>query len=401
MGPVVLRSVNAHFKLWDDGMQDSFHETFHQAPVNNVPPISTNCTCQPDFTLGCPSACGSVTVGSCGPTQLVYQHNCLPQGCDGEPTQYCKDANCCCSAWTPIGCGTVPLGQPATSTNCNYGYEIESHQCGTNANVRCVQNPNCPMPACLGTVLNKDYTIFCATGSSTPPSSGLTQSANVTYVGTAGSPGSMANCILTGNPLSYQCQVYCQAPFFLNKTMNACINNCVPYFQKIKAGSNRNNNDGSITNLVIKCPTSNYSGGSNQITQSITNGSGDDTPHLDCNVSFNPSGITTATGTTSRPPNSVYLGRSAENFNSQDQQDGWDTWSYDLYDYYAGCNNPVSFPCFTNPPANATFCRAASYQTLIINQMYPPTIVSRCNDTNNSCQYVCNPGTSLYNGICR
>jgi Flp pilus assembly pilin Flp len=34
MGPYVLRSVNAHFKLWDDGVQDSFTENITQAPVH-------------------------------------------------------------------------------------------------------------------------------------------------------------------------------------------------------------------------------------------------------------------------------------------------------------------------------------------------------------------------------
>ena len=50
MGPYVLRSVNAHFKLWDESVQDSSTENLTQAPASDVPKINTNCTCTADQT---------------------------------------------------------------------------------------------------------------------------------------------------------------------------------------------------------------------------------------------------------------------------------------------------------------------------------------------------------------
>ncbi len=32
MGPYVLRSINAHFKIWDEEIQDSHNERFNSLP---------------------------------------------------------------------------------------------------------------------------------------------------------------------------------------------------------------------------------------------------------------------------------------------------------------------------------------------------------------------------------
>ena len=134
MGPYVLRSTNAHFKLWDEGVKDSLTENLAQAPlsVNDIPDITLNCTCT--NTRG---ACGSALANSpCGANQRIINHTCNPQGCDDAPSSSCVPDLNCCSDWVSTGCGTVPLGHPSTSTNCNYGYQIQHRQCGSNDAIR-------------------------------------------------------------------------------------------------------------------------------------------------------------------------------------------------------------------------------------------------------------------------
>lgn len=169
MGPYVLRSVNAHFKLWDEGVQDSFTENITQAPVGSVPHIPlNNCVCNPSA-----GSCGSGQAGSpCGPGYREHNYNCNPQGCNGAGDSYCVLDNSCCIAQNE-GCGnytcpqtgcpsdatTPPQG--ANSNNCYFGYEIQGQTCGANTSIQCVYNPDasctqgppcCPLPACIGTV---------------------------------------------------------------------------------------------------------------------------------------------------------------------------------------------------------------------------------------------------------
>src|SRR5476651_1166286 len=72
MGPYVLRSVNAHFKIWDTGVQATFKEHITQAPVNDVPNIPTNCLCANAPETG-PAGCGGTGVNiQCAGNQRVY-----------------------------------------------------------------------------------------------------------------------------------------------------------------------------------------------------------------------------------------------------------------------------------------------------------------------------------------
>jgi len=207
MGPYVLRSVNAHFKLWDEGVQDSFTEKLSQAPVGVIPNIPINCTC-----TNSAGSCGSSLAGSqCGANQRIYNHTCSLQGCDGAPASSCINDPSCCTAWVPVGCGTVPLGQPATSTNCNYGYQILHHQCGSNNSIQCSQDSNCPLPACLGIISPG------ATPCSNEPQSaatGLLQNNGITYV------QDPTHCNLNSNST---CQYSCAPPFLLNPTGTSCL----------------------------------------------------------------------------------------------------------------------------------------------------------------------------------
>ena len=219
MGPYVLRSINAHFKLWDTSVQDSFTENITQASVNSIPYIPTTCTCH-----YVDSGCGSVLAGSkCGPTQKIYTLDCgaSPQGC-GEsltgnttnlPATECVEdtTGACCNAWTNIGCGTIPVGQRATANNCNYGYQIQGHQCGASTAIQCVQDATCN-PQCLG-ILSQEAT---ACTNEPPATAPLDQNYGITYV------ANKAAC----DP-NRKCQFYCQSKnnntYILNPTGTGCV----------------------------------------------------------------------------------------------------------------------------------------------------------------------------------
>ena len=207
MGPYVLRSVNAHFKLWDESVQDSSTEVITQAPANGIPIINSDCTCT-DVQIGCG---GSAVTQQCGGNQMGYSHNCTPLLCDGAPASYCQTDPGCCTTWANIGCGTTPIGQTPPAGNCNYGYEIQSQICGNNPGVQCVINSACN-PQCLGVI--SPGSLFCATNTVNPPTSGLTQSSGITYV------ANQAAC-----PIPAQCQVYCDTAnsYFLNASGTACL----------------------------------------------------------------------------------------------------------------------------------------------------------------------------------
>ena len=126
MGPYVLRSVNGHFKLWDEGVKDSFEENLNQS--NTIPYIPSNCSCH-DEQLGC----GSTQIGAqCAANEMAYSHQCnstisingVIHGCDGAPLNSCKYDTSCCSEYKKLGCGTIPIGQTPPGDNCNFGQAI-------------------------------------------------------------------------------------------------------------------------------------------------------------------------------------------------------------------------------------------------------------------------------------
>ncbi|MBF0571250.1 MAG: hypothetical protein HQL12_05200 [Candidatus Omnitrophica bacterium] len=212
MGPYVLRSVNAHFKLWDEGTRDSFEEHLKQAPINVVPPITTNCVCT-HSTNACHGA-------YCGPTQDEIDTTCTPTGCDAlQSTQpSCVPDPACCTSWAYVGCGSSPLGQALQANNCYYGTPIYQHQCGSNNTVFCGCPPatacppnTCPQPQCTGFVTFLNSTTFCKTGNSTPPSNPpINQDTNYNFV--------TDNVHCTGG----WCDAYCNPPYSLNSAQNAC-----------------------------------------------------------------------------------------------------------------------------------------------------------------------------------
>ena len=192
MGPYVLRSINAHFKLWDESIQDSFHEKITQAPINEIPTITTSCTCT--NTNG---ACGGSAVGgtgSCAANQRIVNHLCTPVGCDGEAATSCTNDPTCCTTYTAGSCGTIPIGQPNTSTNCNFGIRIWNAPCA-NLPVDCTHVDSSCNAICQGTV--PDPTKYAPCPNEPPESGSLTQNSAYSTV------GNQAKCSAT-----QECQYY-------------------------------------------------------------------------------------------------------------------------------------------------------------------------------------------------
>jgi len=242
MGPYVLRSVNAHFKLWGDSAQDSLSEKITQAPVDHVPDLSLNCVCPT-----APGACGGASAGyssGCAANEREIDYNCTPQGCNGSSAPfYCKPDSTCCEQYYVQGCGTMALNPgtpatigpptgsiPSTATNglpttcvtytsnntssspgCYYGQRIWATQCASSSDtpIACCPDNTC-VPACLG--LNSPGVAACS-GSPTTQATGLTQTQTVNYVAGASSCDHHTPC-----------QVYCINGYVLNASGTGCTN---------------------------------------------------------------------------------------------------------------------------------------------------------------------------------
>jgi len=267
MGPYVLRSIDAHFKLWDEGSQDSYQENLHQASLNVIPYMNDDCTC----TQTNSESCGGPGL-LCGANQHEVTWTCTPyQGCNGaKGGSTCVDAPDCCGCPQPSSnCGTVPLPIPntyqsfpcpkistnasscsfsqttcncpvgftydstnqvctpppsTTSTgNCYYGYRIYSYQCGSSTPSLCVLDPLCPAPTCYGSIEFPGSTVFCKPGPGgpgTPSSVGLNQNTAYNFVDDSSSCNNTTNT----------CQAYCIPPYKPNANPTSQANECILAF---------------------------------------------------------------------------------------------------------------------------------------------------------------------------
>lgn len=220
MGAYVLRSVNAHYKLWDEGIQDSFDEHLAQAPANDVPPINTDCQCT--IVNG---ACGTGLAGSCATNQREQDFDCTILGCNGAPGgSTCIDDPSCCSAGTALGCGTFPLPKnpdgsvntsppesppaaPPAANNCYFGQDIQLQACGSGSGqITCTTDSICPPPKCTGATPTGSA-IACP---GEPPTSGpVDNNYAITYVPLE------TNC-------NGPCQYYCNDGYTYNATNKDC-----------------------------------------------------------------------------------------------------------------------------------------------------------------------------------
>lgn len=188
MGPYALRSVNAYFKLWDEGVQDSFEENLSQAPVNEIPNMDLSiCQC---WTT--PGGCGGVVGSACQPGFRYSTHSCNPQGsaCDGAPTSACtQDSTCCAPIAESCGNNPLPLGPGGTYTvpnndtspPCYLGQRLWASTCSPNTSTPtcsatvttncipasyCQQDSTCPGPTCTGSL--PVGALFCTSNGAAP-----------------------------------------------------------------------------------------------------------------------------------------------------------------------------------------------------------------------------------------
>lgn len=220
MGPYLIRSINAHFKLWQEAVSDTVNDRMQKVPVN-LP--DQTCSCGP-WTQG---ECGGHLLRSntsCAVNQRYRYTPCSPPTCGFDNGQFQEDCNgdvsgannCCaqyvaCSTRAPISscCGNVPIPNPANPrvpTNsegtlpalsnpnpnnlggyCYYGEEVQIGQCngltGQTNTYACKPNDQCK-PSCTGSLptnaAGAPIGTLCA-GSD----QGLTQDTPITLLGCA------------------------------------------------------------------------------------------------------------------------------------------------------------------------------------------------------------------------
>ena len=335
MGPYVLRSVNAYFKLWDASVQDSFEENLSQAPVNVIPDINSTCNCATTVEEGCGSNSLSA---SCPAGYMASTHTCTPLDCDYVASGTTCTPDCSCCSLTAQGCGNYPLtaqyaasgtvppnGSPPVTGNCYFGQVLEGSLCAPGAHcpacsssvtTGCIPAPtcingtgapsNCPMPICKGGTYANAY--FCATGTSTAPTTGLDQNYSTSLVATCPDPpGSGVN--LPGQT----CQMYCAPNYVLNNsdptkatacitptlTGIACFNQNLGAMSGTYTGSfsttynsNNNNDDPGSGNILISvtCQNNTMGGVCLQACSGCLNRTGQ-SGQPGCSTSPNPSSI--------------------------------------------------------------------------------------------------------------
>ncbi|MBF0330415.1 MAG: hypothetical protein HQL17_00640 [Candidatus Omnitrophica bacterium] len=162
-GPVLIRSINAHFKIMDNNATDAMQEHIRQSgPLATT----TNCSCSPDNdnpTVWSPGNCG---IGGCTKLQRYRYRQCTPLLCRKEGA--CVEEPSCCDEVTLLDCGTtlpgncttrsaihpsftgkVDFGTCAGTNDCAIGEKIAKVTCGavggTTADFYACKNEH---PAC-------------------------------------------------------------------------------------------------------------------------------------------------------------------------------------------------------------------------------------------------------------
>ncbi|MEI7998423.1 MAG: hypothetical protein WCH62_02830 [Candidatus Omnitrophota bacterium] len=185
MGPYVIRSINAHFKLWQESIDDTTNDRMLDVPTNVIAPT---CSCGAKTFAGCGSQWQRANQ-NCAPDEHYWYTPCTPSTCgyglaggfdegcspDSDPAVISSGQPPCCDIYTasnPKVCGSVHLpyvGFSRTppnangsvevsphnvnddSTYCYYGEQVMYKQCtSTDANrIHCKPNPACN-PTCEG-----------------------------------------------------------------------------------------------------------------------------------------------------------------------------------------------------------------------------------------------------------
>jgi len=137
LGPYVIRSVNAHFKMWEDTTEEAFTDPLKDRDPEGLP--KPQCRCPVKAT-----GCG---LGSCQPTEMLWQKDCVPLDCEPQETR-CEVENGCCGEEVG-GCGgacaagerevKVTCGKLPTQTACR-----ASADCGRCTGVPIENADPCP-----------------------------------------------------------------------------------------------------------------------------------------------------------------------------------------------------------------------------------------------------------------
>lgn len=234
-GPTIIRGINAHFKLWDDSVQDSYNDPLKQAPQQNLP---ADCQCDPP--MGGPGLrCG---ISPCLPTERLETILCNPVGCGaalGINENYCVDDPTCCDIYLDTNlCGTggpspdCPLGERVTQRAC--GSSTSQFGCRVDTNPTSIDgNPSC-VPHCIGSyhpnegaaASNPLLPVICP-GDDT----NVTGAVWVQYIGGIGIPitqlgRTVAVCSHPPSPLpDNKCETYC-LPGYIPSGIGCTPNYC-------------------------------------------------------------------------------------------------------------------------------------------------------------------------------
>jgi hypothetical protein len=150
-GPTIIRGINAHFKLWDDSVRDTYNDPLKQGSPQNLP---TDCICDPP--IGGPGL--RCDVDPCPPTQRLVTVLCNPVGCGaalGITESTCVDDPTCCDRYIDmLICGTggpapdCPVGERRTQRACGGG--INEFSCRTDHDGILVDGNVSCVPHCIG-----------------------------------------------------------------------------------------------------------------------------------------------------------------------------------------------------------------------------------------------------------
>ncbi len=227
-GPTIIRGINAHFKLWDDSIQDSYTDPMEKAdPLVNAE-MPFNCVCT-DFLGGVGQNCG---VSPCGPRFRLEYKQCSPTGCGqarGEVMEQCIEDNQCCEIYvdTPVcGLGTGGLN------DCPFGDRVTQTMCGGNTvrfgcrpdpdPIAIDGNPDC-LPKCLGTyqtvpVMDPDSPSYTPTIGVMCPGDDINLTRPPPWIVVGSQYGHNVSYPIGGCSNAADCQLYCPAPLRVHPT---------------------------------------------------------------------------------------------------------------------------------------------------------------------------------------
>jgi len=108
LGPYVIRSVNAHFKMWEDTTEDAFLDPLSDRDPTGLPTPQCRCPFKP---IGC-------GLGGCKKTEMYWDKDCVPLDCE-LPEPKCEVENSCCEEEPgPCGVGCPPPGEQQVKITC-------------------------------------------------------------------------------------------------------------------------------------------------------------------------------------------------------------------------------------------------------------------------------------------